>query len=109
MKKLTILAGISLCISIPATSVSESLSNVTIEKIQIRTQNNNSLIKLSKRFTNTCDDNGVYGLLRTDGTESSKLAWSVIMAAYAMNSTVTISTSNVCAYHNEITEVILTK
>ena len=91
------------------TVISESLSNVTIKKLQIRTQNSNSLIQLSERFVNTCDDNGVYGLVRNDGTESSKLAWSVLMTAYAMNSPVTISTNNECSYHNVVTEVILSK
>jgi len=93
----------------PITSLSEALKSVTIEEMRIRPAGSNSIIKFSSKFTNLCQDNGIYGLLRTDATEGAKLAWSVLMTAYATGKPVTIITNDTCAYHNEITEVILSK
>lgn len=100
---------VTLMILTPITSLSETLTNVTIEEMRIRPAGMNSIIKFSSKFTNLCQDNGIYGLLRTDATEGAKLAWSALMTAYATGNPVTIITNNTCAYHNEITEVALSK
>ncbi len=93
----------------PVASIAETLENVTIEEIRVRSQGTNSIVKFSSKFNNLCQDNGSSGILRTYGTEGVKLAWSALMTAYAAGKSITILTNDDCDYHNVIREVRLLK
>ncbi len=85
----------------------DQLTGVTVERIMIRSERYDALVRFSESFANPCEDSGYWAKLNVTDKPESQLAWSALMTAYVAKTKVTVVTKADCSYHNYIESITL--
>lgn len=96
---------VSLLLFLPFSSFCDELVGVTIERILIRADRNDALVRFSQSFNMACEDRGYWAKLNASDAPERQLLWSAIMMAYATKSKVTVATNTECSFHNVIAAI----